>query len=1171
MYLKGVEICGFKSFGERIYIEFNSGITSIVGPNGSGKSNILDAILWVLGEQSYKNIRAKDSGDVIFSGGEKTKGANYAEVSLFIDNKDNFFPIEQQNIKITRKMHSTGENDYLINDKKARLKDISDLFLDTGVGKSAYSVIGQGKVERIISSSNKEIKGIIEEAAGVKKFQIRGMEASKKLDGVQNELEKISLILNEVGDNKKKVEKQAEKAMEYITLKSDKETLEKAILEYDLNEKTAIFYNSNKEKLRLTENIELLENEFLDSESNLEKVDNERKEIRKKIEEYSNENINLKTSIEEFERERVRLKEREESFSREFSQKNETENITKLKLETKNNFLKNLSEEKIEVEKRIADIEEKNRSFETKIKSLESVKKEKEISIELKKRKIMDLEVEKLKLLNEIENSSRRMKGSNSKVNALKEEEATSNEKLSKNEIELSGAIKNKKDRDERLKEIENKQIELEKNITEYSQEINRLSESLRSCEFEEKRSSAKLHTLLRIEESNEGFYKGVKEILNAKIAGVEGAFISLINVSEKFEKAMEASISGNLQDIVVTTSQVAKQCISILKEKKMGRASFLALDTIKVGTLRDIPKDTGVVGRASELISFDQKYKKVVDMLLGNILIVENIDIALELLKNNKFGGNIVTLSGELLSGRGRITGGEITNSAVSAIFERKKEIKVLEELTGKLKKQVEEENKKLENLNKNLEIFEKEISEIDALEDNAKKQVRIAEETFNDLKDKNSRIIKELRIIQLELQEEENYSREYEKRINLSETEKESIERMIEEIRKTLEKEQVEIKDSSVVIAKLKDESSDVRILYLNSQDRYIQIEKEMLKEKAEKRQIESEIEKNGLRMLEIKKELENISERADNITEEIKKMETKFEFENRELSELKKNSEILEEVEKDLIKRGKDLESKSFKERELLNKEIEKVERLSGEISKIESKLETLEGIFSKEIDISKLNDLRMLVVNLDMKVKGFQTVNLLAVEEFEELNKKYEFMNAQREDLVNGERTLSKLIKEIEKTIEERFLQAYNEIDKNFNEMCMETLDNSEGKLSLLNAEEFSNCGIEIFVKFKNKKKQSLSLLSGGEKSMVAIAFIMAIFMYKPSPFTFLDEIEAALDEKNTRKLIGKLKEFTDRSQFILITHNKETMRASDSLFGVTMNKKIGISKLVPVKL
>ncbi|MEG0397748.1 MAG: chromosome segregation protein SMC [Cetobacterium sp.] len=914
-----------------------------------------------------------------------------------------------------------------------------------------------------------------------------------------------------------------------------------------------------------------MENEFLDSESNLEKVDNERKEIRKKIEEYSNKNINLKTSIEEFERERVRLKEREESFSREFSQKNETENITKLKLETKNNFLKNLSEEKIEVEKRIADIEEKNRSFETKIKSLESVKKEKEISIELKKRKIMDLEVEKLKLLNEIENSSRRMKGSNSKVNTLKEEEATSNEKLSKNEIELSGAIKNKKDRDERLKEIENKQIELEKNITEYSQEINRLSESLRSCEFEEKRSSAKLHTLLRIEESNEGFYKGVKEILNAKIAGVEGAFISLINVSEKFEKAMEASISGNLQDIVVTTSQVAKQCISILKEKKMGRASFLALDTIKVGTLRDIPKDTGVVGRASELISFDQKYKKVVDMLLGNILIVENIDIALELLKNNKFGGNIVTLSGELLSGRGRITGGEITNSAVSAIFERKKEIKVLEELTEKLKKQVEEENKKLENLNKNLEIFEKEISEIDALEDNAKKQVRIAEETFNDLKDKNSRIIKELRIIQLELQEEENYSREYEKRINLSETEKESIERMIEEIRKTLEKEQVEIKDSSVVIAKLKDESSDVRILYLNSQDRYIQIEKEMLKEKAEKRQIESEIEKNGLRMLEIKKELENISERADNITEEIKKMETKFEFENRELSELKKNSEILEEVEKDLIKRGKDLESKSFKERELLNKEIEKVERLSGEISKIESKLETLEGIFSKEIDISKLNDLRMLVVNLDMKVKGFQTVNLLAVEEFEELNKKYEFMNAQREDLVNGERTLSKLIKEIEKTIEERFLQAYNEIDKNFNEMCMETLDNSEGKLSLLNAEEFSNCGIEIFVKFKNKKKQSLSLLSGGEKSMVAIAFIMAIFMYKPSPFTFLDEIEAALDEKNTRKLIGKLKEFTDRSQFILITHNKETMRASDSLFGVTMNKKIGISKLVPVKL
>ncbi|MGL4999751.1 MAG: chromosome segregation protein SMC [Cetobacterium sp.] len=1171
MYLKCVEIYGFKSFGERIKINFDGGITSIVGPNGSGKSNILDGILWVLGEQSYKNIRAKEGKDIIFSGGEGKKAANYAEVSLFIDNKDQFFPIEAENIKITRKMSINGDNDYLINDKKVRLKDIGELFLDTGVGKSAYSVIGQGKVERIISSSNKEIKSIIEEAAGVKKFQYKKLEAEKRLEKVENELEKIELVLNEIGENRFRIEKQSKKAVEYLTVKDEKNSLQKAVLTFDLNSKEETVKSSEKEKERLQSITGTLDEELKTAELEINKIEERRKELYEKIDNFSESNTFLKSEIESLEKEEIRARERMSSYTRELNQREE-EIISLDKIITsKNEISEKLKIEKQRVLEKVSEIESKNKEFEKSIGEKENLKKDKEIGIELKKRKIMDLEVEKLKLLNEIESSTRRMKNSEFKINSLKDESNTFVQKIDENKAELDKALKNRDLKLKKLKETEERQIKLEQEISDLSREMNKSSELIRSTEFEESRASARLGGLYRIQDSNEGFYKGVKEVLNAKIVGVEGAVISLITVPESYQKAIEAAIPGNLQDIVVSDSEVAKKCITILKEKKAGRASFLALDTIKVNSIKEIPKLEGVIGRASELVSFEKRYSKILDMLLGNILIVTETDVALKILKSNSYTGNIVTLSGELLSSRGRITGGENSNSIVSQIFERKKEIKALEDNINNMKIKLKEWNESVELMSEKLQKYEDEIGNIDALEDSLRKQTKIAEESYSDLKSKLEKLEKDERIVLIEIAEEENYSKEYAKRVNNSQSEKNITEKVVVDLKNELDNENIFIVNLNAEINRLKDQFSDIRILYLNSKDRFIQIQKEEDKEKNEIIEIIEKKDKLKNILIEIKKELEKLEKKAHTIIAQIENKNSKFENENAELKEMKKEDHILETKSKELVKISREIESSLFKDREILNRELERKDRISKEISEILVQLEELLEVEVYCLEESDVKVSRAKVRELELKLKSFDSVNLLSIEEFKELDNKYKFIDIQREDLAKGKKSLSFLIKEINEKIEQKFYEAYDDINKNFNEMCMQTLDNSEGSLSLHNSEEFTNCGVEISVKHKNKKKQALSLLSGGEKSMVAIAFIMAIFMYKPSPFTFLDEIEAALDEKNTRKLIGKLKEFTDRSQFILITHNKETMKASDSLYGVTMNKKIGISKLVQVKI
>ena len=1167
MYLKAVEINGFKSFGEKVYIDFNRGITSIVGPNGSGKSNILDAVLWVLGEQSYKNIRAKESQDVIFSGGKEKKAATKAEVSLIIDNSDRYLDFDNDIVKITRRIHITGENEYLINDNKSRLKEIGNLFLDTGIGKTAYSVIGQGKVERIINSSPKEIKNIIEEAAGIKKLQANRLEAQKNLGNIEVNLDKVEFILNETRENKNKIEKQAELAQKYIDLKDEKSSLAKGIYITELEQKEKNLVENEDIKIKSEEECSILQEKFDKTLNRLTTIDLEKEEVKKQKILIDSRNKELKDVISTKETEQAVTRERLDNFKKDKLLKEEYSLHLENKIEKKLEEINILIAKKEELSKNILEMEAANKEFERKINELEAIKVEKTDLIESRNKKIRDLELEKQLSSNEIENNERKLKSSLDEVEILKKEldEITKKEIANNEEKDLlNSQIKAKQ---EELTKTEERNEFLVNQLSEISKTINKLSQDIREYEYQEKTSSGKLEALIRMEESNEGFFKSVKEVLNSGISGIDGVLISLIKFDDKLAKAIEAAVSGNLQDIIVEDKEVAKKCIAFLTERKLGRASFLALDTIKVSRREFKGNMPGVLGLAADLVSAEDKYKKVVDFVFGGLLIVENIDVATDILNKNLFAGNIVTVNGELVSSRGRITGGENQKSSINQIFERKKEIKVLEEKVSNLKSKIVEESKRREDLSIKLENYENEIDKIDSLEDSIRKKMELLKKDFENLSEKSERISKELRNIKFNIDDAEKYKTSYQDRINSSVSNIEEIEKHINSLRKDLEADELILKETLANIDELNKQFSDTRIIFLNNKNSIEQYERDIINKENENLDLKEEKEKNSNVVIELSQNIEELEKNEEQLQKEIEEHIKIYNSENRDIEVLNERENNLSNEERELSKDKSKLETDLLHSNDRLEKITEVIEKIKIDIENINEKLTELTDVTAKAVEVEKLKSSKDYLRSLENKINNFGDVNLLAINEFKELKEKYDYLARERDDVVKSRKQVMDLIQEIDERIHEDFHTTYENINENFNKMCEETIRNTEGRLNIINPEDFDNCGIEIFVKFKNKKKQPLSLLSGGEKSMVAIAFIMAIFMYKPSPFTFLDEIEAALDEKNTKNLLGKLRDFTDKSQFILITHNKETMKESDSIFGVTMNKEIGISKIV----
>lgn len=1207
MYLKALELTGFKSFANRTVVEFDNGITSIVGPNGSGKSNILDAILWVLGEQSYKNIRAKESSDIIFSGGKNKNPKSMAEVSLIIDNGDRYLDVDFSEVKITRRIFKTGENEYLINNKKSRLKDIHNLFMDTGIGKQAYSIIGQGRVERIIGSSPKELKEIIEEAAGVKRAKIEKEDSEKKLQDLKNEIEKIDYVEKELKlrvDYLKDEQAKARLFKEY-TKKIDVQRF--MVLEYNVNEKSSLKYEYEEKNQEIQKELEKSEKNFSEKQVELQRTNEIRKELYKNLESQKNENSENFKNLETLKDEYSKLVNQNSNLETEANEKAKRKDILEKDIAEKEEILNKSRNELELITKDLIEKEKEKAEWEAKVGELKQ--KSDKIMLELRERtqKNSNFEVDKIKVAGENEDLEKRVlaaKTENKRHIAEKSIAEAEFNKINKEkqtfEMQKSENEKQKLEKELKIQKLNEKTEELRKEYSGINKQKNEISYKLQNFEVKQKAISDAI-------EKNETFNRSIKHILNEKIDGVIGAFVNLIDVPAGFEEAVQTLSGGMFQDIVVKDSEIGKKCIEILKERKLGRASFLPIENIRVSKMNDflptiddifqqsdsknkmteeeiqnIISNTkgknGIIDFARNIVKIDKKFvnkniEKVIQFVYGNSVIVENLEVGTQLLKKG-FNDRIVTLEGDIITSRGRMTGGH-SFKGKDEILERKKELKHLESEIEKNRNNFVELENKLSKIVLEAEKVESERTETEKLFENFKNEYQVFNENYDDFNIKFSRKQREINTLNYEISENEKFILEKETKIKENLELIQKIEKNIEENNLKIENLNQDLKNFENIdefIQKLNAADRDYEILKVrtdNNKNRFAEIEsdyKKLLNEKAELAEFEKKREMLG-KELSVK-----ISHKKDEISENEKLNENIL----GEIQKIEKNIHEIEEKERKFISEIKDIEVNMLKHKNDYEKIIEKITRNESELEFQLAEFKELENeeILENEeyFEIADENELmatkRKLAAN-ERSRTGIGAVNLASIEEFEHENERYQNIAAQKKDLLESREALLGFIQEIEEEVTSKFFMAYEQINKNFQYMCETILNGAKGLIKMTDPENLLTTGLELSVKYKNKPEQTLLLLSGGEKSMLAVSFIMAIFMFKPSPFTFFDEIEAALDEKNTKKIVELLHQFIDKSQFILITHNKETMKGSHRLYGVTMNKEIGETKIVSV--
>ncbi|WP_455045798.1 chromosome segregation protein SMC [Leptotrichia trevisanii] len=1207
MYLKALELTGFKSFANRTVVEFDNGITSIVGPNGSGKSNILDAILWVLGEQSYKNIRAKESSDIIFSGGKNKKPKSMAEVSLIIDNGDRYLDVDFSEVKITRRIFKTGENEYLINNKKSRLKDIHNLFMDTGIGKQAYSIIGQGRVERIIGSSPKELKEIIEEAAGVKRAKIEKEDSEKKLQDLKNEIEKIDYVEKDLKLRVDYLKKEQEKARLFKDYTKKIDVQRFMVLEYNVNEKSSLKYEYEEKSQEIQEELKKSEKDFSEKQAELEKTNEIRESLYKNLESQKSENSENFKNLEFLKEEYSKLMNQNSNLETEANEKIKRKNILENDIAEKEEILNNSRSELELITKDLAAKEKEKAEWESKVGELKQ--KSDKIILELKERtqKNSNFEVDKIKVAGENEDLGKRVlaaKTENKRRIAEKSiveaEFNKINEEKRTFEIQKSENEKQKLEKELKIQKLNEKTDELRKEYSGINKQKNEISYKLQNFEVKQKAISDAI-------EKNETFNRSIKHILNEKIDGVIGAFVNLIDVPAGFEEAVQTLSGGMFQDIVVNDSEIGKKCIGILKDKKLGRASFLPIENIRVSKMNEFlpvidnaleqndfknkmsdeeiqnvisntKGKNGIIDFARNIVKIDKKFvnkniEKVIQFVYGNSVVVENLEVGTQLLKKG-FNDRIVTLEGDIITSRGRMTGGH-SFKGKDEILERKKELKHLEVEIGKNKKNFEEFENKLSKIVLEAEKVEVERTEAEKLFENFKNQYQAFNENYDDFSIKFSRKQREINTLNYEISENEKFILEKETKIKENLELIQNIEKNIEENNLKMESLNEELKQFENIdefIQKFNAADRDYEVLKVrtdNNKNRFAEIEsdyKKLLDEKAELAEFEKKKEMLG----------NELSRKISNKKIEIEKNEKLNENILGEIQKIEKNIHEIEEKERKFIGEIKDIEVNMLRHKNDYEKIIEKITRNDSELEFQMAEFKELESeeILENEeyFEIADENELmatkKKLAVNERSRI-DIGVVNLASIDEFEHENERYQDIVTQKRDLLESREALLGFIREIEEEVTTKFFVAYEQINKNFQYMCETILNGAKGIIKMTDPENLLTTGLELSVKYKNKPEQTLLLLSGGEKSMLAVSFIMAIFMFKPSPFTFFDEIEAALDEKNTKRIVELLHQFIDKSQFILITHNKETMKGSHRLYGVTMNKEIGETKIVSV--
>ena len=1182
MYLKRLELQGFKSFADKTILEFKSGITSVIGPNGSGKSNISDAIRWVLGEQSMKSLRGSKSEDIIFAGTQARKSLGFAEVSMVIDNTDGKLPIEYSEVTVTRKLYRSGETGYFINKVPCRLKDVLELFMDTGIGKDGYSIIGQGKIDEILSNKSEDRRKVFEEAAGIVKYRTRKAESEKKLEQTKLNLLRINDILTEIEGNLDPLKAQSEKAKKYLDLREELKNIEIGLFIHNINE--------YKEKLeKIAEDIQIVEAQNTDENEKMEDLQKSKEELKSeidsitaKIEEMQNLGFESTNKIEKINSDIGISKERiqnnlgnKERLEKEIEEINiriaELEEEQKQKLDKKENL--SLNREKFQKE-----LDEKQKELDELTKKLS----DKELEIEDKKKKIEEDTDKKYEIVSVIssldtnfENLEKREKTVKIEMQDLTSEIDRERDNKQEKSKEFYDIEFKKNEATKKLKEKSAKKEECMTKIKEFDTMINNLT-------YESRMKDSRLKFLIETEKEKEGYIRSVKSLLsdcekdvNLK-KGMNGVLANLISVDKKYETAIEMCLGQTLQNIVTETEEDAKKLIEHLRQNKLGRASFLPISSIKGRKLDKISKGNidGIIGIASDLVKCNKKYEQIVLNLLGRTLIVENMDTAIKVAKSNSYSFRIVTLDGDIISNTGAISGGSVQTKTVN-ILGRSREIESLEkelkQIEQKIKDITEEKRKYTESVTDVIEEvtrLEKELQDIEIVYAAENQKILNIEEGINKLETRREKIKHEIEE-ELVRQKEENRKEKEEKEHEINNLTKE-----IEELSKIVEEFAINNKDNQKYIDDLNFDITNLKISVTSFDESNVSID-EMVD------RIKQDIDNNKKSIENKKSNIDEIKSDNDNLNNKIKELEEEI---NKIKSDVENSSNIVENLRQERLEKGEKLKTSEAQ----INDKFNVIEDLKGQLVKLDVRKTKLEQDLEQVVNdlwieyeltpnnaqnYEKPQNVQKAARDANMlrtQIKELGSINIDSIEEYKKTKERYDFMCEQRLDLENTASKLRNIISDMTKTMKEQFIEKFREINKNFNEVFVELFGGGKAELKLEDEENVLECGIDIQVQPTGKKLQNMMLLSGGEKAFTAIALLFAILKINPAPFCVLDEIEAALDDVNVYRFAEYLKKFSKETQFLVITHRKGTMESANTVYGVTMEEN-GVSKLLSMKL
>ncbi|WP_139492884.1 chromosome segregation protein SMC [Brevibacillus dissolubilis] len=1179
MYLKRLEVIGFKSFADRTELEFVPGVTAVVGPNGSGKSNVSDAIRWVLGEQSAKSLRGAKMEDIIFAGSDTRKPVNFAEVSLTLDNSDRSLDMEYSEVTVTRRVYRSGESEYSINKRQCRLRDIMELFMDTGVGKEAYSIIGQGRIEEILSTKSEDRRGIFEEAAGIVKYKTRKRDAERKLDETEANLVRIHDITTEIDEQVGPLQEQAEIAKQYKTLHQQLVEHEVALYVQQI-ENTHTKWEESKERVgELQQELVKHTSEASSHEAELEQARFQVNQIDASIEELQQVLLHVTEEAEKVEGQRKVLNERRRNLEANRQQTmeqmhrlTEKQRDVEQELEEQTTRRNEAKARHDEAEQSLKDAE---REFSVMVQALSD-------DVDTLKSDYFEKLNESANMRNEVRHLQQTVQTTQARLERLKQDRARLEEEEEARQDKLDEYQDQLAEIDRQIQESIANFRELMENVKEQQIQADEARRDIQKQEQQREATRSRLDLLKEMQSEFAGFQQGVKEILKARekgFKGIHGAVAELVIVPQKLETAVEVSLGGALQNVVVDNESAGREAIAYLKKHNLGRATFLPLDVIRPRNISDsdrrmIEREDGVVGVASELVSFDERYRSIVESMLGGVIVTETLEQANRVARASSYRYRVVTLEGDIVNAGGSMTGGAMKKNTTN-LLGRGRQAEELEAALVEADKRIAEQKEQVRTLFagiKEMELTQEQLR-------SKGETLRVKEQEIKGLLQQTEAEGKSLaeRLFLLG-QDIEAYQREVneanEKQAKLDS----SLKRLAEEEQhlseaityaenkrqeQLLNKEEMNEKITSlkVLAAQVKQEHTS----RMEQAERLEEQRRQIIREWEEARDILASLEgldgTNDTSSQSLDAKIQELRQDKDRVAGLIQERRS-------DRATLVSKLEHVEIETKEIRKNVKSVEDK-------LHQEEVKVNRYEVELDHLLNKLsEEYEMSFDlakqKYPPIGDMVSEQQLVTRLKREITALGTVNLGAIEEFERLNERLTFLQKQEADLIEAKTMLYQVIEEMDTEMSRRFKETFEEIREQFQQVFVQLFGGGRADLVLNQPDNILETGVDIVAQPPGKKLQNLALLSGGERAFTAMALLFAILKVKPVPFCVLDEVEAALDEANVNRFAEYMHNFSEQTQFICVTHRKGTMESADVLYGITMQEG-GVSKIVSVKL